>query len=251
MGHKNNLNKLLSIFLFSILFTGTFSANLAPFVFAQESESTTDPPADTSTTDPPADTSTTETPAESADTSTLPTDQSTTLEHDPIVINEAVTWTQIVNLASSDNVAIEIPADAQITLVETSTGETVDSSAITTSDTAPADSTVVSIPDPQMLQDGADTTLAVIDQAADGYNIEFQTPAPYTVEQDTTTPELYQKEVTVAHDSALHYTDIKSYSDIPEDLVTQGVEFKLYWMVDGVKPDVTFDPRFAVEFVDS
>src|SRR3989304_1896332 len=99
MGHNNNLNKLLSIFLFSILFTGTFSANLAPFVFAQEQEaesttdppadtSTTDPPADTSTTDPPADTSTTETPAESADTSTQPTDQSTTLEHDPIVINE-------------------------------------------------------------------------------------------------------------------------------------------------------------------
>src|SRR3990172_6838694 len=215
MGHKNNLNKLLSIFLFSILFTGTFSANLAPFVFALESESatdppadtsttdppadtsTTDPPADTSTTDPPADTSTTETPAESADTSTQPTDQSTTLEHDPIVINEAVTWTQIVNLASSDNVAVEIPADAQITLVETSTGETVDSSAITTSDTAPADSTVVSIPDPQMLQDGADTTLAVIDQAADGYNIEFQTPAPYTAEQDTSTEDLYQKEVTV------------------------------------------------------
>src|SRR3989337_734193 len=153
MGHKNNLNKLLSIFLFSILFTGTFSANLAPFVFAQESESTTDPPADTSTTDPPADTSTadppadpstTETPAESADTSTLPTDQSTTLEHDPIVINEAVTWTQIVNLASSDNVAAKIQADAQITLVETSTGETVDSSAITTSDIAPEDSTVIS-----------------------------------------------------------------------------------------------------------
>src|SRR3989304_235314 len=123
MGHKNNLNKLLSIFLFSILFTGTFSANLAPFVFAQEqeAESTTDPPADTSTTDPPADTSTTETPAESADTSTQPTDQSTTLEHDPIVINEPVTWTQIVTLASSDNVEVEIPVDAQITLVETST----------------------------------------------------------------------------------------------------------------------------------
>src|SRR3989304_5148000 len=212
MGHNNNLNKLLSIFLFSILFTGTFSANLAPFVFAQEqeAESSTDPPAESST-DPPAESST-DPPAESSTT----TESASTLEHDPIIINEPVTWTQIVTLVSSDNVAVEIPADAQITLVETSTGETVDSSSITTSDTAPADSTVVSIPDPQMLQDGADTTLAVIDQAADGYNIEFQTPAPYTAEQDTSTEDLYQKEVIVTHDSALHYTDVKSYSDIPE-----------------------------------
>src|SRR3990172_7578482 len=207
-------NTLFTIFICSILLSGSFfaissSLNFSPFVFAQEQEAdtSTDPPAESSTdppaessTDPPAESSTdppaessTDPPAESSTT----TESASTLEHDPIIINEPVTWTQIVTLVSSDNVAVEIPADAQITLVETSTGETVDSSSITTSDIAPSDSTVVSIPDPQMLQDGADTTLAVIDQAAEGYNIEFQTPAPYTAEQDTSTEDLYQKEVTV------------------------------------------------------
>src|SRR3990170_1855343 len=205
-------NTLFTIFICSILLSGSFfaissSLNFSPFVFAQEqeAESSTDPPADTSTTDPPADTSTTDPPADTsttdppADTSTTdpPADTSTT---DPPADTSTTD-------PPADTSTTDPPADTSTTdpPVETSTGETVDSSAITTSDTAPADSTVVSIPDPQMLQDGADTTLAVIDHAAEGYNIEFQTPAPYTAEQDTSTEDLYQKEVIVTHDSALHY----------------------------------------------
>jgi len=226
-------------------------------------ETTTEPAAET-TTEPAAETATepaaetaTEPAAETTESTdpavidSIPIETTGSLEHDAIEIGQPVTWTQTVELSAPNAVAIEVPADAEITDVQTSSGETLDSFAVTITDTAPADTTVVSISDPEMLQDGADTTLAVIDQPADAYNISFETPAPYTVEQDTSTEDLYQKEVTVAHDSALHYTDVKSYSDIPEDLVSQGVELKLYWMVDGVKTDVTSDPRFSVTFVDT
>jgi len=57
--------------------------------------------------------------------------------------------------------------------------------------------------------------------------------------------------VTVAHDSTLHYTNVRSYSSIPEDLVTHNVDFKLNWMINGSKVDVTNDPRFGVTFVDT
>src|SRR3990172_8381970 len=312
MGHNNNLNKLLSIFLFSILFTGTFSANLAPFVFAQEqeAESTTDPPADTSTTDPPADTSTTDPPADTsttdppahtsttdrpadtsttdppadtsttdppadtsttdppADTSTTdpPADTSTTdppadtstdpsivtLQHDEVEINQPVQWTATVDVADPlQTIAVEVPSDAQNTLVMNSDGQIVVASLI--SDPSLLDTTidVAEITDPQVMEENAETDLVVVDEPSQILNIEFETSAPYTEEAGLVTEDSYQKTVTVKSDSELHYTNVKSYSDLPEDLVASGVEFKLYWMIDGVKTDVTSDPRFAVQFADT
>src|SRR3989337_2875440 len=285
MGHNNNLNKLLSIFLFSILFTGTFSANLAPFVFAQEQEaesttdppddtSTTDPPADTSTTDPPADTSTTDHPADTrtsdppADTSTAdppadtstsdpPADTSTdpsivTLQHDDVEINQPIQWTATVDVADpQQTIAIEVPSDAQNTLVMNSDGQIVEASVISDPSLLDTTTDVAEITDPQIMEENAETDLVVVDAPGQILNIEFETSAPYTEESELVTEDSYQKTVIVKSDSELHYTNVKSYSDLPEDLVASGVEFKLYWMIDGVKTDVTSDPRFAVEFVDT
>ena len=47
------------------------------------------------------------------------------------------------------------------------------------------------------------------------------------------------------------YTYVQSFSSIPEDLISRGVEFKLYWMVDGKRTDVTNDPAYSVKFVDT
>jgi len=55
----------------------------------------------------------------------------------------------------------------------------------------------------------------------------------------------------LASDSALHYTDVKTCSDIPEELAEYGSEFRLYWEIDGVEVDVTDDPAFAVEYNDT
>ena len=179
-----------------------------------------------------------------------------TLTHDTIEIGKPVTWTQSIVIAEqTESVAVEVPADAQILQVETSTDgnvdlatiETITSSAVLDNEVPLASLDLV----PEMVQEDKPTEFVVINEAATGYTITFETPAPYAIEEDQSTPELYSKEVTVAHDSTLHYTDVKSYSDIPEDLVAQGIPFKLYWIIDGERTDVTADPRFAVEFVDT
>ncbi|MGQ0795552.1 MAG: hypothetical protein ACT4N5_05130, partial [Nitrosopumilaceae archaeon] len=191
-----------------------------------------------------------------ASTNSTSLDSTVTLEHDSIEIGNPVTWVQTVTLSDeTESVRVELPADAEIIAVSTSDGQAISSTDIVeeapqtvTSDSAP----VISLNDvSETLQEDADTKLVAIDEPATGYDIAFETPAPYTIEEDHSTPDLYQKDVTVTHDSALHYTDVRSYSSLPEDLVSQGVEFKLYGMVDGVKTDVTTDPRFAVAFVDT
>ncbi|RDJ37886.1 MAG: hypothetical protein DWQ19_05535, partial [Crenarchaeota archaeon] len=83
------------------------------------------------------------------------------------------------------------------------------------------------------------------------YLIKFATPAPYTKENDFSTDVKFQRNVTVAHNSTLHYTNVKTYTDLPEYLVEHNVDFKLHWMINGSKVDVTLDPRFNVTFVDT
>jgi hypothetical protein len=83
------------------------------------------------------------------------------------------------------------------------------------------------------------------------YKVQYETPAPYVMETDHSTLDKFQKNVTVAHNSTLHYTDVRSYSDIPESLTSHNVEFKLNWMINNTKVDVTNDPRFNVTFVDT
>ena len=79
--------------------------------------------------------------------------------------------------------------------------------------------------------------------------MKYETPAPYTTESENYSLDKFQKNVTVAHNSTLHYTNVRSYSDIPEDLVEHNVEFKLHWMINGSKVDVTNNPKFDVKFV--
>jgi hypothetical protein len=83
------------------------------------------------------------------------------------------------------------------------------------------------------------------------YKVQFETSSPYALEQDYSIHDKFQKNVTVAHDSTLHYTNVRSYSSIPEYLVNHNVEFKLNWMINNTKVDVTNDPRFDVSFVDT
>ena len=103
----------------------------------------------------------------------------------------------------------------------------------------------------QVFQEDKDTKLVVINKNATEYTLEFETPAPYTTEEDFSNEDIFNKTVTVAHDSALHYTDVQSYSDLPENLVYDGIEFSLFWNINGTKTNVTNDPKFQVEFVDT
>ena len=104
---------------------------------------------------------------------------------------------------------------------------------------------------PEQIQQDKPTKLLVVNDTADQFEIKFETPAPYVIEEEHSTNSLYNKTVTVTHDSTLHYTNVISYSAIPEDLVSQGMTFDLFWDINGTKMNVTSDPRFAVQFVDT
>ncbi len=178
------------------------------------------------------------------------------LEHEPIEIGEPVIWNQEINLIHEiDSVSIELPEDAEIINIQTTDEQTqtvtdIELSSIDEVPTPSIDSILVSIDD-KMLQEEMPLKLITIEEQTTEINVEFETPAPYTVEQETLTETNYEKEVTVAHESTLHYTDVKTYSDLPEEYVEMGVEFNLYWEVDGQQVDVTFDPDFAVEYLNN
>ena len=50
----------------------------------------------------------------------------------------------------------------------------------------------------------------------------MQTMMQHITELDQSTDDTFNKKVTVASDSTLHYENVKPYSDIPEDLVNRG-----------------------------
>ena len=103
----------------------------------------------------------------------------------------------------------------------------------------------------EMLQEDMPLKVLLLNETAETLELTFMTPAPYTLETDNSTNGKYVKKVTVTHDSALHYTNVTAFSNLPENLVSKGVEFSLFWNINGSRVDVTNDERFAVEFVDT
>ena len=189
-----------------------------------------------------------------------------TLEHDSIIIGQTVIWTEQISLTDwTDTLVIELSDDADVTLIEITNADftttTFDTTEIEYSDKIIETSSYEDIPTnsslasldlvPEQVQEEEPTKLLVINETTSDVLIEFETSAPYTIEKEYSNETMYNKTVTVASFSTLHYTNVTSYSDIPEELVEQGVEFDLFWNIDGVKTNVTDDPLFQVEFVDS
>ena len=103
----------------------------------------------------------------------------------------------------------------------------------------------------EMLQDNMPLKMLVINDTSNNIELKFKTPAPYTIEVDQSTDDIFNKKVTVKHESSLHYTDVLSYSDLPAELLGHNIDFRLFWNINGTKQDVTDDPRFQVAFVDT
>ncbi|MEX1148782.1 MAG: LamG domain-containing protein, partial [Nitrosopumilus sp.] len=121
----------------------------------------------------------------------------------------------------------------------------------------------------KMLQKDKPLKVLLLNSTDPHIELTFTTPAAYTVEQNNSTNDKFDKKITVAHQSALHYSNVTTYTDIPENLVIGGTNFKLFWNIDKsllttnstdllttnstdkIRVDVTNDPRFAVEFVDT
>ena len=102
-----------------------------------------------------------------------------------------------------------------------------------------------------MLQEEKPLKVLVLNSSDSDIELTFTTPAAYTLEQDNSTNDKFDKKVTVAHESALHYTNVTAFSDIPEDLVLGDTDFRLFWNINNTRVDVTDNPRFAVQFVDT
>src|SRR3990172_9856595 len=73
---------------------------------------------------------------------------------------------------------------------------------------------------------------------------------PVIIEEDNSTDEVFEKEITISPTISLD-TEVVVSTEIPENLVEQGVEFQLYQVDGTTKTDVTFDDTVAVELVDT
>jgi len=82
-----------------------------------------------------------------------------------------------------------------------------------------------------------------IEEDADSYEVEYETKAPKAVEKKINE---HKKQITISSD--ISYTDVLAYTFIVE---SPKEAIKLYWYIDGVKIDVTFDKEVNLRFVDS
>ncbi len=69
--------------------------------------------------------------------------------------------------------------------------------------------------------------------------------APVMEYDGQSTSDMYKKTIMVQKGSP------GSYANIPEALYDDPREFKFYYVMDGIKTDVTFDPTVALEFMDT
>ncbi|MBW2972302.1 PKD domain-containing protein [Candidatus Woesearchaeota archaeon] len=83
------------------------------------------------------------------------------------------------------------------------------------------------------------------------YLIKYETPPPEKQETPLVDEgDTLVKSVIVS--STFHYEDVLTYTDIPElSPADAEQDVRLYWVIDGVKKDVTGDPEFNLIFYDT
>ncbi|MBI5697491.1 MAG: hypothetical protein HZC29_03130, partial [Thaumarchaeota archaeon] len=177
------------------------------------------------------------------------------LQHLPIEINKPVIWIENITLSEASNsTIIEVPADAKILEIEKENNQNVIQSMVQQDASIPIDEQFSAASLEQMgglIQEQKPTKFIKINDTSSEYQITYQTSPPIKIEQELSTQNQFVKEVLITHNSALHYTNVTSFVDIPEDLVLQGIEFKPYWITNDTKISILDDPRFNVKFVDS
>ena len=210
--------------------------------------------------------------------------QNDSLDHGQIEINKPVIWIRNVSFESEvSSSALDLPNDALLMHVHVTTSE---GDLVTLYDYATQMSKNIEIIDasktseilktikqvdkfivinidgqdvvyssmdlnPKLLEDEGITKIIVIDHPAQHVTITFATGVTAQYEEDLSDSDTFTKTVKVSHRSNLHYHDIPVCSEISEELVESGADFRLYWIVDGEEIDVTDDERFDVHFVDS
>jgi len=204
------------------------------------------------------------------------------LSHSVIEFNQPVVWNLNVSFESDiSNSAFDLPNDAILMSVHVtdSDGETISLNDGTSSkglkiiDTSTTSNVLKKLKKIDNLVtvniDGQDLVYSSLDLASEyvdeeglrkiiaiydegkTFSITFVTGVPTIETDESFENKKFSKKVKVYHNSQLHYTDVKTCSDVPEDLVESGAEFRLYWIVDGNIIDVTNDLEFDVSFEDA
>ena len=209
----------------------------------------------------------------------LPIGNTTLSPDSQIEIGQTVKWTQVITLNdTTDSIAVEIPDDAEIQeititdnteqvniidenqintdesifILETSETEIIlENSVNFTAVIDNQESLLVKLESTEST-DAANTKLIVVSEDnVEQVQIEYETGAAYTIEDESDEPDHYEKTVTVKSDSTIHYENVRSYSDIPEEYVLLGIPFTLDWIINGTTVNVIDDSRFDVNFEDT
>ncbi|MCB9362274.1 hypothetical protein H6504_02465 [Candidatus Woesearchaeota archaeon] len=167
------------------------------------------------------------------------------LTHTQVEIGKPVTWKKVVS---------DVPADGTLNVY-------VDKDARDVRVDGRSDITIkeASIWDTFVQSFGSVTGFAVSEagteiefeaKEGDAYTIVYETEAPKVYESQKQKDDKLIKEVTISSD--YHYTDILSYTDIPE---VEAEQIKLYHKQGGIffknKIDITSDESYRVEFMDT
>jgi uncharacterized repeat protein (TIGR01451 family) len=180
------------------------------------------------------------------------------LDHLPIEIGKEVKWQQTVTFTEEAQFAeIEVPMDAEFTSVSKLDGVQIPLDSISDVLEISSASFRATLSDhhPDLRQEDSNTKLISIPNPSNGVVIEFTTSPPGLEEQLLKhSSQSFEKHVTVSHNSALHYSNVLTQSDIPEDVfdTASGNNLRLLWIDEnGQKIDVTNNPQYAVNLVDT
>lgn len=167
------------------------------------------------------------------------TDKDETLVQGRAVINEPVSWKKIITLVNESSTTTEIPKEA-INITVRENNESIAGSVKVEREerigkkveTLDSHLKTVAASREKLLKDTVDENITlVIEENATELEVEYQTPAPIAMENETDST---RKQINIS--SETHYENITAYTDIretPENFV------KLFALVNGTKVEIT------------
>ncbi len=111
----------------------------------------------------------------------------------PVIVGERVKWIKNVSLTTAGDITLEVPLSANITRIASRKGG------------------VESVLNPRA-REALGLAAVDLDDGASGYSLEYETDAPQATEETTS----YGVRVSITAPDELNYTDVVSFSAIPE-----------------------------------
>ena len=158
-----------------------------------------------------------------------------------IKVGEKVKWTANVTLENPETMTIEIPVQAEnVSVKKLENGEIKEAQATISASAVYGQKSggdglmrlfrllgITGRAVDGQNESSIEVKEVVLEDNATDYVIEYETPAPVAVEEETS----YGKKVVVSGPTELNYTDILSFAEVPERIKTeQKDKIKVYWV---------------------